>query len=47
MVMILVGLLRHNITILFSSTPKVDPKAVREAYVGPRSSGVSHDLDAV
>ena len=33
LVMILVGLLRHNITILMSSTPKVDAKGVREAYV--------------
>ena len=32
-VMILVGLLRHNLTSLMASQPKTDAKAIRETYV--------------
>jgi len=31
--MILVGLLRHNLTSLMASQPKTDAKAIRETYV--------------
>ena len=33
--MFLVGILRHNITIIMAAQPKVDPKAIRETYAIP------------
>jgi len=36
-VMILVGLLRHNLTSLMASQPKTDAKAIRETYVSVAS----------